>query len=107
MSTLQEKEGPLDQAIVNSLIEATPEWWKSAVLEVDYRPRKGGIEGYAHTISSPEGHRDVIHATDEMCSLTYQLAQLFREYGRQWVKVVYKIEQLPTGAWNYAVEFSY
>lgn len=107
MKTLQEQEGPIDQAIVNSLVESTPDWWKSALLEIEQKNHSQGIVGYTHKISSPEGHRDIVQATEELCLHTFELAELFREHGKQWTKAVFRIEQLPTSDWNYVVDFSY
>ena len=107
MTPLQEQQGPIDVAIVNSLIEATPEWWGEAKLEIEWRPRECGVEGFAHTITSPEGHREIIEATEEICTETFRLADLFRRCGKQWKMVVYKVKQQPDGEWSYTADFTY
>lgn len=107
MTSLQNQQGPIDEAIVNGLIAATPEWWSAAKLEVEWRPRDGGVEGYAHTITSPEGHRDLVEATDEICAETLRLAELFRRCGKQWTRVVYSVKQQPDGQWSYTADFTY
>src|ERR1035437_4952873 len=101
MSTLQELERPIDEAIVDHLVQATPEWWKAAALEVTRSTKANGIEGFAHAITSPEGHRDIVQATDEIFQLTIQLADLFNRFGTSWKKVVYSIRQNPEGGWHY------
>ncbi len=107
MSNLQELETPIDEAIVNALIEATPEWWNAAQLEVVHSERPSGVEGFAHTITSPEGHRDIVSATDELTDATLRLADLFRSHGKIWTKVVYTTTKSNGGKWTYSADFSY
>ena len=107
MPTLQELEQPIDEAIVNQLVLATPEWWKGAVLEVTRTVKSNGIEGFAHLITSPEGHRDVVQATDEILQLTLQLADLFAQFGKPWRRAVYSIRQNSAIGWNYSADFEY
>ena len=107
MPTLQELERPIDEAIVDQLVQATPEWWKSAILEVTRSTKADDIEGFAHLITSPDGHRDLVQATDEIFELTLQLADLFTKFGKPWRKVVYSIRQNPEGGWRYSADFEY
>lgn len=60
-----------------------------------------------HTITNQDGHREFVIATEEIYSATFQLLQLFREYGRPWRKVIYTINQLANGDWNYKAKFEY
>ena len=65
MPTLQELEGPIERRIASALIEATPDSWQQARLEVEVS-EEGGVLGMPHTILSPEGWREVVGATDEI-----------------------------------------
>jgi hypothetical protein len=107
MPTLQELERPIDEAIVDQLVQATPEWWKAAVLEVTRSVKANEVEGFAHLVTSPEGHRDVVQATDEIFELTLRLADLFKRFGKPWKKVVYSIRQNDAGGWSYSADFEY
>lgn len=107
MPTLQELERPIDEAIVDQLVQATPEWWKAAVLEITRSTKPGGVEGFAHLVSSPEGHRDMVQATDEIFELTIRLADLFANFGKPWQRVVYSIRQTPAGGWQYTADYEY
>ena len=107
MATLQELERPIDEAIVDRLVEATPEWWKSAVLEVTRTTEANGMVGFTHRITSPEGHRDIVVTTDEIFHLTKQLADLFTRFGGPWKKVSYAIHENPGGGWHYSADFVY
>lgn len=107
MPSLQELERPIDEEIVNRLIEATPEWWRAAVLEIEWSPEENGLESFKHTITSPEGHRDLVQSTSEIHTATFRLSDLFRQHGKQWKKVVYSIRQIPDGKWDYRADFSY
>ena len=107
MPLLQELERPIDEAIVNGLIEATPDWWRAAVLEIAWSQNENGLEGFLHTISSPEGHRDLVQTTDAIHEATFKLSDLFRQHGKQWKKVIYSIRQKEDGNWTYQADFSY
>lgn len=107
MTNLQEMERPIDEAIVNELIRATPEWWRSAVLEITRANKANNVEGFAHVITSPEGHRDVVGATDDIFAATFQLADLFAKFGKPWRKVIYSVNQSSNGAWHYSADYEY
>jgi hypothetical protein len=59
MPTLQELERAMDEAIVDQLVQPTPEWWQAAVLEVTRSNKPGEVEGFAHDLESrrTSGHR--------------------------------------------------
>ena len=103
---LQEEETPIDQEIVNELVELTPESWKAAVLEVSFSD-DGGVERYEHIISSPEGHKEPIDPSAELLDATYRLGQVFRRHGRHWKTAKYAINLKQDGNWKYTVDFSY
>jgi len=106
MPTLQEEETPIDQQIVNELVELTPEWWKSAVLEVTFSD-VGGVERYSHVISSPEGHKEPIDPSEALHRATYRLGELFRQHGRRWKSARYEVRLQQGGTWKYTVNFVY
>ena len=106
-STLQEKQEFIDREIVKGLIEATPQWWNSVVLEIEHLALIGGIEKYSHIITSPEKHRDVVEPTEQIYAATIELADLFKKYGRQWRKAVYTVSLMPDCSWKYTVDFEY
>jgi hypothetical protein len=87
--TLQDKEGPIDAAIAQHLIEATSEWWTSATLVIEWQTIDGGFEKFAHTISNKDGHREFVVATDTIHSLTLLLAEVFREHGTPCKRATY------------------
>ena len=103
---LQEEETPIDQEIVNELVELTPEWWKAAVLDVSFSD-EGGVERYEHVISNPEGHKEPIDPSAELLDATYRLGQVFRRHGRHWRTAKYAIHLRQDGSWKYTVDFSY
>ncbi len=106
MGKLQDEEVALDREIVDELVVLTPEWWRAADLSVTYAV-ENGIERYAHTISSPEGNREVVHASEELFDATHRLGLLFRKHGRQWRRVTYKVRQEQGESWCYEVTFEY
>ncbi|MEI8289078.1 MAG: hypothetical protein WCH99_06355 [Verrucomicrobiota bacterium] len=107
MPTLQELERPIDEAIVNELIEATPQWWKVAILEIEWHPQENGVEGFQHRILSPEGHNELVQASGQIHESSFRLADLFRKHGKQWLKVVYSVRQESSGEWKYSADFTY
>lgn len=59
------------------------------------------------TITSPEGHRDAIGATDEIYEGLYRLADCFAAHGRLWKKVTYWVGLDESSAWRFKAEFAY
>lgn len=87
--------------VVNALIEATPEWWTRATLELS-----STAEGCAHTITSEEHPTDIVSATDELFGATYALENLFRQGGKPWRRAV--INAWTEGdAWKYSADYQY
>jgi hypothetical protein len=103
---LKEEETPIDQEIVNELVELTPEWWKAVVLDVTFS-EDGGVERYEHVISSPEGHKEPVDPSAELLDATYRLGQVFRRHGRHWKTAKYAINLKQDNSWKYTVAFSY
>lgn len=102
----QEEEAPIDEAIVNEVVELTPEWWRSVALEVTYST-ENGIERYAHVISSLEGHKEPVVPSDKLYAATHDLGLLFRSHGKQWKRARYELRLQDDGSWKYAVDFEY
>jgi hypothetical protein len=103
---LQQEETPIDGRIANALIEATPEWWEAATLDVE-RVSDDSQENLRFTIRSPEGHRDYVEPTDEIYTSARELSELFKRYGHIWTKVKYIVTLQPDGDWKYTAEFEY
>jgi hypothetical protein len=105
--TLQDKHSPIDRDIVNALIAATPESWNSANLYVKREEDSNYSEKMVVEISSPEGHTDMISATDAIYENLYRLSDCFRNEGKNWSEVKYEIALSSGGDWKYKVDFSY
>jgi len=104
--TLQEQQLPIDRQITSALIEATPETWNAATLQV-IRGDEEGNERMEVEITSPEGHREPISATDEIYEALYALSDCFRAHGKLWKKAIYVSEMGTDGNWRYKVSFEY
>lgn len=61
--------------------------------------------GYAHAISSPEKHRDVIVASPALWDLTYRLGRLSDGRGPHWRRAVYTLHQESDDAWHFDAVF--
>ena len=105
MPSLQELEAPIEKRIADALIEATPECWCAARLEVSIR-EEDGVVGMPHTISSPEGRREVVAPTDEIMAATFELRELFRQHGRSWRRLVFDVTS-EGEAWRYVARYAY
>ena len=105
MATLQELEEPIEGRIASALIEATPESWQQARLEVEVR-EQASMLGMPHKISSPEGRREVVVATEEIMAATYELRELFKNHGKAWRRLVFDITS-QNGDWRYVAHFDY
>jgi hypothetical protein len=63
---------PVVQEICISLIRLIPPHWNSVLLTLGV-PEQGLGQGLSHTISSPEGHKDVVMPTMEVFAVTRKL----------------------------------
>ncbi len=106
LTSFIQRQAPIDRALADSLIAATPESWNSAVMTVE-RFVNGGIERFSIEITSPEGKRDVISPTKEIIEGVKKLSDLFVGHGRPWQRVLYSVSLKETGEWKFQVDFSY
>ena len=105
MPTLQQLEEPIERRIASALIEATPDSWRKARLEVEVK-EEAGVLGMPHTILSPEGRREVVAATDDISSATFELRELFKKHGKAWRRLVFEIIE-EEGRWRYVANYDY
>jgi hypothetical protein len=101
-----QRQAPLDRAVANALIAATPERWSSASLVVD-REEDGSQERMSIVITSPEGRPEPVGPTDEIYSSLYALVDHFRERGTIWRSASCFVSQDENGDWKYSIQFAY
>lgn len=106
MESLVKRQAPIDFELANALIVATPESWRVAEMVVE-RDDDASHERMSISILSPEGYRDLVGPTEEIHAGLYKLSNLYREYGRMWSSVTYRLEQASDGNWKYSVRFTY
>ena len=94
---------PLFRPIVRSLIEATPETWTSATLEL-VAPPDGLGRGVSHLIYNPEHPRDIVVPTDELMEATRALELASLDSGDSWRRCTFRIEQ-DQDNWRFVAEF--
>jgi hypothetical protein len=102
--SLQDELSPIFERLVLALVEATPEWWKSAELILTVQAGHLGA-GLAHMIQSAEYPRDIVVATDEMYIATREMELLCARHHDSWRRCVFRIAQEPSGAWKFSVAF--
>lgn len=102
-----ERQKTLDAALANALIEATPETWKEFELMLLFEAAGDERESIRHEISSLEGRREVVCATDALFEASARLSDHFREVGRPLASARYVAKLLPSGEWSYRGEWSY
>lgn len=102
--SLQDEQTPIFQRLAHALVEATPEWWSAAALELT-APVAGFGLGLAHAISCAEYPRDVVVATDEVLEATRALEMVCVLHGDSWRRCVFRITQEPSGAWRFVADF--
>lgn len=88
--------------IGRELIALTPKTWTSAVLRLE-----DDSSGVKHSIYSEEGRREVIVPSMELFEHTRKLELIFREFGRMWAIVHFRIAQSDDGQWRFNVDFTY
>ncbi len=104
--SLQEKQAPIDMALFNALIAATPEAWNSADMVVQ-RVDEDGVEKMSIVITSPEGHKDLISATEEIYEQLYKLSDCYRGEKKMWAIATYKVSLGSDGNWQCRASFDY
>ena len=91
--------------IVNELISVTPEWWKSAVLRLEFK-YNGDESSCSHEIHCREHVQDIVVATDELMSATRQLGLAMQDKGRLKSATITVCEDA-SGQWSYITDFAY
>ncbi|KAF0244647.1 MAG: hypothetical protein FD180_2314 [Planctomycetota bacterium] len=104
--TLQEEQGPIDEAIVKELMLITPETWDFVALDVSWES-SGGIEQFPHRITGPAGSKEIPVPSEHLFQLTRELSLLFLRRGHRWKSVRYEVRVLPDDSWRYFATFSY
>ena len=107
----QALQTPVHEAIARELVALAPEHWSAIQLSLTRKayPADAGLsgEGVAHTIGSPEGHRDVIFPSEPLFVQTRSMELLFRDHGVPWRTAEYKVTREPDGDWKWGVSFTY
>jgi hypothetical protein len=98
--SLQEEQSPILQRLADALLEATPEWWSAAELELVAQPA-----GLAHAISNAEYPRDLVMPTDEIMEATRALELASVRYEDAWRRCLFRIAQEPSGHWRFVATF--
>lgn len=78
--------------LTSALIEATPEWWSHATLEL-VASHEGLGNGLSHAISNADYPQDVVVATDEILEATRVLELDSLKRADTWNRCVFRIRQ--------------
>lgn len=106
-TTIQDEQTPILQDIGSALIEATPEHWRAAVLELTPTQPASGVFGLRHRITSPEGYRDIVTATDELMDATIRLHNLCEKHGQLFSRIVFEIRCSLNDEWHFDSRWEY
>jgi len=106
MATLQELQAPIDAAIINAMIESTPETWCEIVLTLSRAPGDMGIGSFLHEFASPEGHAPVGPA-ESLYDATYKLDALIQSAGRGVISKAVYVAKSVGDKWSYQATFEY
>ncbi len=99
----QEDQLAIYAEMAGSLIEATPEWWSHATLELVASPEGLG-QGVSHSISNEDYPQDVVVATDEIMASTRKLELLSVKNSDSWKRCVFRIRQDGEN-WRFSTEY--
>jgi hypothetical protein len=106
MEFLEEQTQILND-IGRSLIEATPEHWRSALLELRTTHPTLATVGLTLIISSPEGFRDLVGPTDDLQDASTRLQLLSEREGRPFTAVRFSISCDSAGQWKFNTTWDY
>lgn len=100
----QEEEQLSYQRLADALIEATPEWWTEATLEL-VPTWHGSVVGLQHSITNRAGHRDIVEPTPNLYAATQELHMLAERRGDKWTRCTFNVFQ-ENGTWRYVAEYA-
>ena len=101
---MEEELSQIFDRLAHALVEATPEWWSVAELELIASADRPG-EGLAHSIRSAMYPHDIVVPTDEVFEATRALELAGVRHGDVWHRCVFRVVQEPTGAWLFTAKF--
>jgi hypothetical protein len=109
MSSIPERQAPIDRAIVNAMIESTPETWQEIVLtleRMEYSTEVSSIGNFSHELTSPEGYPPVC-PTDSLFEATYRLDELLQSSGNHRLsKAIYSAKAVGDN-WSFHADYEY
>lgn len=106
-TTIQDEQTPILEDIGSALIEATPQHWRAAVLELATTHPATGVVGLQHCITSPEGYGDLVAPTDELMEAGKRLQALCERHGQLFSRVIFEIRRDPDDEWLFDSRWEY
>jgi len=92
-------------AVGNALIEATPEDWSEARVEVENFESEGT---FACAIGPPEGRSPDAEVTKPLGEAILGLLEVYRKHGKApWKRMVLQVYQSAGDSWRFEVHYSY
>jgi hypothetical protein len=101
--SLQDEQTPIFQQLASALVEATPEWWTHASLEL-VAPPEGFGNGLSHSIYNSDFPQDVVVPTDEILEATRLLELASTKHSDSWKRCVFRIQQ-EGESWGFTADF--
>jgi hypothetical protein len=98
---------PILNTIGRELIAATPETWASAELLLEVTNTSQATEGMAHSISSPEGQRDLVVPTGELMDATFDLLLTCRRHDKSFRALTFTVQSDAEGNWRFNSRWFY
>ena len=101
--SLQSDQAPIFGRIANALIQATPEHWSSALLELT-QVIEGSVARLSHSISNSEYPKDIVQPTAELFEATNELAVVSERHKDHWRRCLFRVFQ-EGESWRFKAEF--
>jgi hypothetical protein len=101
--SLQSEQTPIFGSMANALIEATPETWSSATLEL-IRATEGSHLVLRHIISNAERPKDIVQPTDDLLKATNDLVLLSERHKDSWKRCLFRVYQQGE-SWRFQADF--
>ena len=101
-SQLLNREPP---AVLVTFIRNVPPSWKAATLTLK-APDHGLGTGVSHSITSPEGRRDIVFPSDELMLATRKFELGSVKHKLDWKKLVVSVEK-DGESWKSKIDFDY
>lgn len=103
---LRQQQASIDHEIMSALVEATPDTWHSAHLDITFQTASN-VDSVELEITNPDGLHELVQPTDRLTLAARNLSLFFKRAGLEATSARYDIRETTPGSWHMKAAFSY